>query len=75
MKHDDAKADMKMDKAQDKKMIKSAVGKHEKKLHPGQPMTKLAKGGKTNAQMKSLGRGLAKVANQKKSSFTYKKGG
>jgi hypothetical protein len=25
--------------------------------------------------MKSLGRGLAKVANQKKSSFTYKKGG
>jgi hypothetical protein len=24
--------------------------------------------------MKSLGRGLAKVANQKKSSFTYKKG-
>ena len=75
MKHDDVKADMKMDKAQDKKMIKSAVGKHEKKLHPGQPMTKLAKGGKTNAQMKTLGRGLAKVANQKKSSFTYKKGG
>jgi hypothetical protein len=26
-------------------------------------------------QMKQLGRGLAKVANQKKSSFTYKKGG
>jgi len=25
--------------------------------------------------MKQLGRGLAKVANQKKSSFTYKKGG
>jgi hypothetical protein len=25
----------------------------------------LAKGGKTNAQMKALGRGLAKVANQK----------
>jgi hypothetical protein len=38
-------------------------------------MTKLAKGGKTNLQMKQLGRGLAKVANQKKSSFTYKKGG
>jgi hypothetical protein len=33
-----------------------------------------AKGGKTNLQMKQLGRGLAKVANQKKSSFTYKKG-
>jgi hypothetical protein len=28
-------------------------------------MTKFAKGGKTNEQMKSLGRGLAKVANQK----------
>jgi hypothetical protein len=25
--------------------------------------------------MKALGRNLAKVANQKKSSFTYKKGG
>ena len=31
-----------------------------------------AKGGKTNAQMKELGRGLAKVANQKVSSFKYK---
>jgi len=71
----DMKEDMKMDLAQDKKMIKSAVGKHEKNLHPGQPMTKLAKGGKTNANMKAMGRGLAKVANQKKSSFTYKKGG
>ena len=54
---------------------KKAVHKHEKAKHPGQPMTKLAKGGKTNAQMKALGRNLAKVANQKKSSFTYKKGG
>jgi hypothetical protein len=62
-KHD--KAEM----AADKKMISSAVHKHEKKLHPGKPMTKLAKGGKTNMQMKTLGRGLAKVANQKKSSF------
>jgi len=65
----------KADSKQDKKMVAGAVHKHEKKLHPGQPMTKLAKGGKTNSQMKSLGRGLAKVANQKKSSFTYKKGG
>jgi hypothetical protein len=67
------KADLKMDKT--RKMMIGSVHKHEKKLHPGQPMTKFAKGGKTNAQMKSLGRGLAKVANQKKSSFTYKKGG
>ena len=65
----------KMDKAQDKKMIKSAVGKHEKNMHPGKTPTKLAKGGKTNANMKAMGRNMAKVANQKKSSFTYKKGG
>ena len=67
-----------MDKAdlkQDKKMMAGAVHKHETAMHPGKPMTKLAKGGKTNLQMKQLGRGLAKVANQKKSSFTYKKGG
>lgn len=53
---------------------KAAVRKHEKNMHPGQKPTKLAKGGKTNAQMKAMGRNLAKVANQKKSSFTYKKG-
>jgi hypothetical protein len=53
---------------------KTAVHKHEKNMHPGKPMTKLAKGGKTNMQMRQLGRNLAKVANQKKSSFTYKKG-
>lgn len=53
---------------------KKAVHKHEKAMHPGQPLTKLAKGGKTNVQMRQLGRNLAKVANQKKSSFTYKKG-
>jgi hypothetical protein len=52
---------------------KKAVHKHEKAMHPGETLTKLAKGGKTNAQMKQLGRGLAKVANQKVSSFTYKK--
>ncbi len=54
---------------------KKAVRKHEAAMHPGESPTKLAKGGKTNLQMKQLGRGLAKVANQKKSSFTYKSGG
>ena len=54
---------------------KKAVHKHEANMHPGKKPTKFAKGGKPNAQMKALGRGLAKVANQKKSSFTYKKGG
>jgi hypothetical protein len=57
-----------MDKAdlkQDKKMIAGAVHKHEKKMHPGKPMTKLAKGGKTNDMMKQYGRGMAKVMNQR----------
>ena len=60
-----------MDKAdlkQDKKMMAGAVHKHEKSMHPGKPMTKFAKGGKTNMQMRTLGRGMAKVANQMKSS-------
>lgn len=34
------------DVAMDKKMVKTAVHKHEKALHKGEPMTKLAKGGK-----------------------------
>jgi len=52
--------------AQDKKMIKSAVGKHEKNMHPGKTPTKLAKGGKTNEMMMQYGRGMAKVKNQGK---------
>jgi hypothetical protein len=55
----------KKDLKQDKKMIAGAVHKHEKKLHPGKPMTKLAKGGKTNEMMKTYGRGMAKVVNQR----------
>lgn len=58
----------KMDKgdlAQDKKMIKAAVGKHEKNMHPGKTPTKLRAGGKTNSDMLKMGRGLAKIANQK----------
>jgi len=55
----------KADLAQDKKMIKAAVGKHEKNMHPGKTPTKLRAGGKTNADMLKMGRGLAKIANQK----------
>jgi|TARA_R110000868_G_scaffold377069_1_gene642311 hypothetical protein len=66
-----AKNDIKQDKA----MVKAAVHKHEKGMHPGKPMTKLAKGGKTNMQMKDMGRGLAKVANQKKSVRSVRKAG
>ena len=54
------------DVKQDKKMVTGAVHKHEKTMHPGKPMTKLAKGGKTNSDMKSMGRGLAKIAAQKR---------
>lgn len=56
---------------------KSALKAHMAKgagAHPDSNVKKFAKGGKTNSQMMTLGRGLAKVANQKKSSFTYKKG-
>ncbi len=65
-----AKDDIKQDKA----MISKAVHKHEKRMHPGKTMTKLAKGGKTNMQMRKMGRNMAKVANQKKSSRVAKKG-
>ena len=58
-----------------KKAAKTAVHKHEKAMHPGKPMTKMAKGGKTNEQMRQLGRNLAKVANQKVSSFKSSRGG
>jgi hypothetical protein len=39
MKHSDVKMD--------KKVVKAALHKHEEKKHPGEPKTKLAKGGKT----------------------------
>ena len=35
----------KSDLKQDKKMVASAVHKHESAMHPGKPKTKLAKGG------------------------------
>lgn len=54
---------------------KKAVHKHEKAMHPGKPLTKLAKGGKTNLQMKQMGRNLAKIANQKKQMRSVRKTG
>ena len=57
-----------MDKAdlkQDTKMIASAVHKHEKRMHPGKPVTKLKAGGKTNSDMLKYGRNMAKVMNQR----------
>ncbi len=55
----------KKDLAQDRKTAAGAVHKHERLKHKGQPLTKLAKGGKTNEMMLSMGRGMAKVANQR----------
>lgn len=43
-----------------KKVAKKAVKEHESKMHG----KKMAKGGVTSEGMKSMGRGLAKVANQ-----------
>jgi hypothetical protein len=54
----------KSDLKQDKKMVASAVHKHEKKMHPGKSLTKLAKGGVTSANMKKFGRNLARAKNQ-----------
>ena len=47
-----AKADVK----QDKGMMQKAVNKHEGRLHKGQPMTKLAKGGGIESKGKTKGK-------------------
>ena len=57
----------KADIAADKKMIKAAVGKHEKNMHPGKKPTKLRAGGKTNSDMLKYGSNMAKVMNQRSS--------
>jgi hypothetical protein len=46
MKHKDVKMD--------KKMMQKAVNKHESRLHKGQPMTKLAKGGTFRASANGI---------------------
>lgn len=59
-----------MDKAdlkQDKNMVASAVHKHEARMHPGKAPTKLAKGGVTSKAMMTMGRNMARAANQRSS--------
>jgi hypothetical protein len=58
----------KKDLAQDKKMIKTAVGKHEKNMHPGMKPTKLKKGGPTSLDRKTYGKNLSRAMNQKSGS-------
>ena len=43
---------------------KQAVHAHEAALHPGEPKTRLAKGGVTTAMSQKMGRNMARVANQ-----------
>jgi hypothetical protein len=52
MKHEDVKMD--------KSMMQKAVNKHEGRLHKGEPMTKLAKGGYTRAADGCAQRGKTK---------------
>jgi hypothetical protein len=49
-----------------KEALKKHMAKKGAQAHPDASVKKLARGGKTNLQMKQLGRGMAKVANQKK---------
>ena len=55
----------KKDLAQDKKMVASAVHKHEKAKHKGAPLTKLKKGGPTSLDRKKFGRNLSRAMNQR----------
>ena len=59
MKHEDIKAD--------KKMMKKAIGMHDKQLHGGKKtdLKGLKKGGPTSLDMKKYGRNLARAMNQK----------
>jgi hypothetical protein len=62
MKHDDV--------VQDKKMIKKAVGMHDKQLHGGKKtdLKGLKKGGPTSLDRKKFGKNMSRAMNQKGSS-------
>jgi hypothetical protein len=75
----ESKAEEKKDMNQDKAMIKKAFKEHDSQEHPGKhtkivlkkggmPMKKMAKGGVTQSNLRSMGRNMARVANQKSSS-------
>lgn len=51
-----AKGGMHEDVKADKAMVKTAVHKHEKAMHPGKPMTKLAKGGMMQPAVSAIAR-------------------
>lgn len=51
-----------------KAALKAHMAKSGGAAHPDANVKKLAKGGKTNVDMKKYGRGMAKVINQRTSS-------
>ena len=59
--------EMKADIEQDKKLIKKAFKQHDKQEHKGGKGTtlKLKKGGPTSADMKRVGRNMARAMNQR----------
>lgn len=52
-----------------KKVAKEEVKAHEERMHA----KGMKKGGVTSLERKQYGKGMAKVMNQRSSSFTYKK--
>ena len=48
-----------------KKTLKEHMAKGMKTAHPDAAVKKMRAGGKTNSDMLKMGRGLAKIANQK----------
>ena len=67
MVHSDSKEDTKMDKGQDKAMIKKAFKQHDMQKHKGSGNTslKLKQGGVTSANMRAVGRNMARANNQR----------
>ena len=79
----ESKAEMKKEMAADKKqdvaLIKKAMKEHDAQEHPGKhtklklkkggmDVKKMAKGGVTQSNLRSMGRNMARVVNQKSSS-------
>jgi hypothetical protein len=70
----------KSDMKQDKGMMQKAVNKHEGRLHKGEPMTKLAKGGMAPSKMGAVKtgktpNGVATKGKTKGTMVTMKRGG
>lgn len=67
---------MKGDLKQDKAMVKGAVHKHEKAMHPGKPMTPLKNGGAATAMKRYANGGrvspLAPVSTKNPKAFGAK---